>query len=223
MQFGLLFKAFLAGSLFAFATAAQAKKEPPQEYEGENAGYLVYSVGTIDDTPYRFSFSYRPTILTTNTKGVAWAGQIEPRLSGAFKLKVKNPDYTGNETGHVIVRRLPPGKYEVFDFDFATHALYSGTSYYYSSGVPFSLPFTIRRGEATYVGRFMRWYDGGKSIGSAMRAIGPFIVADRSSTDFSIAKGRFPMGVPFKIEVTDVSKFRSPVLLTKKPVVSPQR
>lgn len=205
---------------FSFFVASAAGAAAPAEYAGKDGGYLVYSVGTLDDVPFRFSFPYQALTLSNGQDPAAWEGSIAPRLTGAFKLKIKNPDYVGSETGHVYIRKLPPGSYQVGQFDFSTTNIFSGWSYQYSSAAPFALPFTIEPGKATYIGRFMRAYGGGKSLASQLNPLSYFIVADRSESDMALAKNRLPVSISFDVHVTDVSKFGSPMLRSENGAVA---
>lgn len=186
-----------------------------KEYDGADAGYLVYAVGTLR-IGMHFDFNYRRLTLPDGTPTADWKGKIRPRLGGAIYLKVKNPDFTGDETGHVVIRRLPPGKYAVQDFFFAGSSP-GGGGVYWSPAKPFALPFTIRSGAATYIGSFMRSPSLGTSLQPVVGAAGFFIVADRSSRDLSIATARLPASVKVTGEVTDVSAFDTPVLRTASP------
>lgn len=186
-----------------------------KDYAGADAGYLVYAVGTVR-IGMDFDFSYRQTAGADGRPGEGWKGKIEPRLGGAIYLKIKKPDFTGEETGHVIVRRLPPGRYQVDRFFFAGSNL-AGTSYSWSSAVPFTLPFTIRPGEATYIGSFMRAPSLGTPLQPVLGAAGFFVVADRADRDLPIARGKLPPGTRIAGEVGDVSKFGSEALRTGYP------
>lgn len=199
--------------LAAVISAPAAAKD--KEYEGPEGGYLVYSVGAIEGAGLGFLFYYRPTAVTGKPDR-RWKGEIEPRLGGAIHLKVKNPEFTGSEVGEVVVRRLPPGSYEVHNFYFGGSNL-AGTTYDWSSAVPFSLPFTIRPGEATYIGTFMRGQSAGTPLQPVLGFAGFFLLADRSDRDVPIARAKLPSGTKFVVEVTDVSAFGNEMLRTSRP------
>lgn len=186
-----------------------------KDYQGADAGYLVYAVGTVR-IGMDFDFSYRQTAGADGGPGQGWRGKIEPKLGGAIYLKIKNPDFTGEETGHVVVRRLPPGSYQVDKFFFAGSNL-AGTSYSWSSAVPFSLPFTIRPGEATYIGSFMRSPSLGTPLQPVLGAAGFFVVANRADRDLPLARAKLPPDTRMNSEVGDVSRFGSEALRTGQP------
>lgn len=183
-----------------------------KDYAGADGGWLVYAVGTVR-IGMDFDFSYRQA---GGPAGQGWGGKIEPRLGGAIYLKIKKPDFNGEETGHVVVRRLPPGRYQVDKFSFGGTNL-AGTSYNWRSAVPFALPFEIRSGEATYIGSFMRAPSLGTPLQPVLGAAGFFVVADRGERDLPIARAKLPPATPIRSEVGDVSRFGSPALRTGQP------
>ena len=196
----------------ALPAAASAKAK---EYSGPDAGYLVYSVGTVR-IGMHFNFAYKRVSNAVGAPAEDWKGKIQPRLGGAIYLKVKNPDFTGEESGHVVVTPLPPGRYEVHDFGFAGSSPLGG-SVRWSPAKPFSLPFTIRSGEATYIGSFMRAPSLGTPLQPVLGAAGFFVIADRAERDVPIARSRLPASVSLTPEVTDVSLFKSAVLRSSHP------
>ena len=78
------------------------------------------------------------------------------------------------------------------------------------TGQTFRAAFTIRSGEATYIGSFMLAFAGNAATARPWR-VSFFIVADRSDRDRPIAQIRL-VGRPLKAEVTDVSQFGSQAL-----------
>ena len=206
----VMWRSWVVGLLIALAAWPAGAKD--RDYMGADAGYLVYSVGT-SKIGMHFNFPYRQFAAAGRSE---WKGKIAPSLGGAIYLKVKNPDFSGDESGHVVVRRLPPGRYEVHNFSFGGSNL-AGTSYNFSAAKPFSLPFEVRSGEATYIGSFMRAPSLGTPLQAALGAKGYFVVADRSARDLPIAAQRLPAGVRVAGEVTDVTQFGSAILRTGHP------
>ena len=205
--------AALAAAVLAWAAPASARARD-KDYAGADGGWLVYAVGSIK-MGLDFEFSYAPLPGTAAAADKAWRGKIEPRLGGAIYLRVKNPDFEGDESGHVVVRRLPPGRYSVTRFDFAGGI--GGTAFSWSSAKPFALPFEIRAGEATYIGSFMRAVSLGTPLQAKLGAAGFFVIADRSARDLPIAAARLPAGTRITAEVTDVTAFGSEALRTEQP------
>ena len=202
----------MVAAMFVLPVASFARTP---DYAGPDAGYLVCSVGTVR-IGMHFDFSYRRVATADGARVQDWNGKIEPRVGGAIYLKVKNPDFTGEETGHVVVTRLPPGQYEVHDFAFAGSTPLGG-SVHWSPARPFALPFAIRSGEATYIGSFMRAPSLGTRLHPILGAAGYFILANRAERDLPIARLRLPSGMPLKTEVTDVTQFGSRALRTAEP------
>lgn len=176
-------------------------------------GYLVYAVGTIK-IGMHFSFLYRP--MPADDARAVSEGVIKPTLGGAFHLRVKNPDFSGDETGHVVVRRMPAGRYEVHDFAFGGLTPGVGSTAW-SPARTFSLPFEIRSGEATYIGSFMRAPSLGTPLEARLGAAGFFVIADRASRDLPIAAPRLPTGIRVANEVTDVDSLGSAALRSRHP------
>jgi hypothetical protein len=206
--------AILCITLLAPVSAVLAREAAP-DYRGDDGGYLVYAVGTIA-IGMRFDFPYRRVALPDGTPIDDWLGTIAPTVGGAWVLRVKNPDFSGRETGHVVVRRLPPGQYLIDQFAFAGGGIGMGTIDW-SSAVPFSIRFTIRSGTATYIGSFMRAPSLGTPLEAEVNAAGYFLIADRSERDIPIARAKVPSLPAITTEVTDVSQFGSIVLRRDEP------
>lgn len=203
--------AWLSAALI-FPAAASGKE---RDYEGADAGYVVYAVGTTK-IGMKFDFSYHRLATGEGQPVDDWDGTIKPTVGGAIYLKIKNPDFVGEESGHVVVRRLPPGSYEVNNYYFSGF-LPGVATYRWSPARPFSLPFRVRSGEATYIGSFMRSPSLGTSLQPVLGAAGFFVVADRSERDLPIAAGRLGGSITINKEVTDVSTFESAALRTGQP------
>lgn len=201
--------------LILCAPVATAAKKAEADYAGDDGGYLVYSVGTIR-IGMHFDFPYRR--VATADGGVVddWKGHIEPTVGGAFTLKVKNPDFTGVETGHVIVRRLPPGSYAIDNFAFAGQSP-GGGGIGWSSAKPFRIAFTIKPGEATYIGSFMRSPSFGTPLAETLGAAGFFVISDQSARDLPIALTKRPALPQVMPQVTDVAPFGSAALQNRIP------
>jgi hypothetical protein len=198
----------------AAAAPALARKAPP-EYTGSDGGYLVYAVGTIA-IGMNFDFPYRRISAADGSAVTDWKGVIEPTVGGAWVLKIKNPDFLGRESGHVVVRRLPPGRYVIDQFAFAGGGM--GMPFFsWSSAKPFRIPFSIRPGQSTYIGSFMRAPSLGTPLQPQLNAAGYFLIADRSDRDLPIARRKNASVDPVTVEVTDVGAFDSIVLRNSEP------
>jgi len=88
------------------------------EYRGPDAGLVVYSVGTIN-IAMNFTFKYKRVRLASGEAVSDQRGTIECKCVGFVRATMANADFSGHETGKVVVRSLPPGHYEIYDFGFA--------------------------------------------------------------------------------------------------------
>ena len=193
------------------ASAARA----PREYGQADGGYLIYSVGSIGGG-LDFWFPYKYDIPNSSNRASEWIGLISPTLGGMWYLRVMNPDFTGREAGHVVVRRLPPGHYSIENFGFGGQIPGIAT-YDWSSAVPFKIEFNIAPGRATYIGSFMRTVSLGTSLEAQLGAAGFFVIANRAERDLPIARQKMPQLPEINIAVTDVSIFGSAVLRNSEP------
>jgi len=217
-----LFRLFASLFILLFAASASAGRQP-QEYNGEDGGYLVYSVGSIAfGMNYTFFYKYddpnqaNPRSQSRSQSNSLWNGHISPKTGGAIYLRIKNPDFEGRESGHVVARRLPPGNYSIESFYFGGGL--PGVGYYdWSSAVPFKIEFTIEPGKATYIGSFMRAASLGTSLEPQLGAAGFFVIANRAERDLPIAPRKYPNLPEVLVKVTDVSQFGSAALRNSEP------
>lgn len=205
---------FLIALAFGLLAVPALAKPKPVDYAGPDGGYLVYSVGDIA-LGLDFDFQFHRVALPDGSPANDWKGKIEPSLGGAIYLKVEDPDFEGRETGHVRVRRLPPGEYVVDNYAFGGQL--AGTSYAWSSAKPFAIRFTIQAGKAVYIGSFMRTVSLGTSLEPQLGASGFFVIADRSARDLPIARSRQPSLPDVTVQVTDVDTFGSAALRSREP------
>lgn len=184
------------------------------EYAGEDAGVLIFSVGNVA-IPTNFTFSYKRIGTPEGVRVSDNRGSIECRCVGFFSARMSNVDYEGRERGKVIIRRLPPGQYEIYDFGFGGSIGMATT--YWSSSTPFAIPFTITPGQATYIGNFARAPSLGTSLQPALGAAGFFVISDQSERDLAIARQKDPNLPEVTVSVADVSAFGHQALLTHEP------
>jgi hypothetical protein len=206
-------KQLVCGALAFVVLAFSGSVATAGDYDGPDGGHLIFSVGTLH-IPMNFLFRYRSVAPVAGSNRV-WNGVIECRCVGFFTARMANPDYSGRETGKVMMHRLPPGDYEIYDFGFGGAVGNSITTF--SSGQRFVIPFTIRPGGATYVGSFTRAPSLGTSLEASLDAKGYFVISDRHERDLAIARARTPDLVEPTVSVTDVSVFNHPALRTSEP------
>jgi hypothetical protein len=176
------------------------------DYRGPDAGVLIYSSGSIE-LPMNVTFHFRRIELPNGQKASDWQGAIGCRCVGFVRAQRSDADYTGHETGKVVARNLPPGRYEIYNF------LMSGfngvSTVNTTSRKKFSIPFEIKAGEATYIGNFAR-----AIVPTGKGPISYFVITDKSERDLPIAQARRPDMPPVRNEVFDVTKLEHPALRT---------
>jgi hypothetical protein len=192
-----VFAALLA---FPHGASAQADDAP---------GTLIYSVGSVD-IAMNFEFGYRRTATLAGDAVEDNRGAMVCRCVGFLRPRPSNLDYYSREAGRVIVHALPPGRYEIYDFGFTGTLIVAGVVW--SSATPFSIPFTINPGEATYIGNFARAPSLGTRLEPQLGAVGYFVVSDQSERDVPIARARNPALPAVREEVADVSTLGHPML-----------
>jgi hypothetical protein len=155
------------------------------KYPGADAGYLVVTIAAQTDTLYDDYWIYFRR-KDRSADNQIWWGQQNP--VDQRKLDIKND----KEEGMVDVRRLPPGDYEIFNFQVHRNAGYLQT--WWGSKQDFSIPFSIIAGRATYVGELMAvGLKGEKGFLGARSPLGAyFVLTDKSDRDVPIAKQKEP-------------------------------
>src|SRR5258705_13706205 len=115
-------------------------------YSGNDAGYAVIGVGAASTTEYSsYTFLFR----RAGKKDTGRFTYIQHNIFSSQK-----PDYSNKkESGVVEVATLPPGMYELVNFDIFSNRL-GRPQVNYSSRKEFSIPFEIRPGEAVYLGNY---------------------------------------------------------------------
>jgi hypothetical protein len=180
------------------------------DYHGADAGVLVFSTSTLK-IAMNFEFFYERVGQGLDPRNSYDAGLIECDCVGFWHPVMADPDYEGYETGKVQVQHLPPGDYEVYSYFF-------GGTMGYSPRHAFSIPFTIRPGQATYIGNFARSPSLGTPMESRLGALGYFVISDQHERDITIARKKVPDLPPVTISVTDVSVLGQSELFAQDPV-----
>lgn len=172
--------------VFAFAFCILllgcATKQPP-----EQAGWLIYSTES-DGGPVPFSFQFRQVEVRDGSS----SGEIvyDP-------VSQRDEDTTVAGLIRVVIRRLEPGDYEIYSYKL--------------SGQPslktFSIRFTIKPGQATYVGALVSVRREARDASAEWLG-----VVNMAGRDINAAKMAKPDLPPVTISVTDVSKLDVPAL-----------
>ncbi len=202
-----------------FCFAALADESIDTNYRGPDAGTLIFSTSTLTIS-MNFTFYYKKRSDVRDVKSRYGAGEIDCRCVGFWRAKMSDPDYdTGYENGKVQIQHLPPGDYDVYTFTFGGSDILGSYSWYPSRG--FSIPFTIKPGQATYIGNFARAPSLGTSFEANLGAAGYFVVSDKHDRDIAIARKKDPNLPPVTISVTDVAPFDLPFLQAQDPYAPP--
>ncbi len=156
------------------------------EYQGPDAGRIAIGIGAAANTHYS---SYSLTFRKVGDKG------SEPKRFAYFQqneFSAQKRDYDNPvENGVVQSFRLPPGDYEIFNFDIF---LNGGTvQKNFGSSNEFSIPFKVRPNETTYLGNYQANQIMGKNFfGMPLAAGAVFVVTNREKIDIKLAKKRLP-------------------------------
>jgi hypothetical protein len=154
------------------------------EYQGPDAGRVAIDIGASANTHYS---SYSLNFRKVGDK------DAEPNRFVYFQhneFSAQKKDYDNSEENGVVQSfRLPPGEYEIFNFDIF---LNGGTvQKNFGSRKEFSIPFKVRSNETTYLGNYQaNLVMGTNFFGMSMAAGAVFVVADREKVDIELAKKR---------------------------------
>jgi tetratricopeptide (TPR) repeat protein len=157
------------------------------DYTGPDAGYVVLSVSLHDAEVGINSLALDAERTDGETRTAFWL-----RTSNLFKSQ-KHDFATGKGftevLGDVVVRALPPGDYILSRY-FAFAGANCGHSGFATS---FSVPFSVKKGEAVYLGNFrfepITWH---LIWGSSCSAGGYFVVSNEEARDLPVAKTKRP-------------------------------
>jgi hypothetical protein len=200
--------------LFALCPSAASAQRADINYQDADGGFLIYSVG-VSRIGMHFSFPYHRIFDATGAEVGDWEGRIRPRVGGMWRLRVLEPHFTNqNDSGHVVIRRLPPGRYRIENFGFSGSNP-SGAAIRWSSSVPFRIDFDIVAGQATYIGRFIRSPSvslSNTSLYETMGAAGYFVISNQFDEDSAIARRLDPNLPALAAQVIDIDQFGSSIL-----------
>lgn len=162
--------------------------------EGQPAGYVVASISREKDglpfSAYRLKFRN----LADKDEGVL--ALVMPEFAES-ELDVS----TGTHEGAVAALRLPPGKYEIYNFEVEGGSAI-GTAIW-SANQDFSIPFEVTDGKFTYVGAYESASTYGENIfGMKVLAGLYWFLSNQSERDLAALKARMPALKPASILVT---------------------
>jgi hypothetical protein len=167
----------LAGCEGTWGYAESRKWDRLREYEGQDFGYAVVSVGTEKSATYVSTF-VRLVETRTNAPG-AFSYAPKALFTDANRRDFVTPDSEGT----VILRKLPPGAYEIQSSGAGRTAGPSFIPQVRDFYPP--IRFTIVPGKVSYLGRFIIGQDGYGPIANSTIKI-----SSEESTDISIVKLR---------------------------------
>ncbi|NKF20878.1 hypothetical protein [Solimonas marina] len=185
------------------------------DYQSADAGVVVLGIGNTSKTSYN-SYSLLFHVLSSNAS-VTTADEPHGQFAyiPKFMMLGDDPDYgTETESCYVVVRQLPPGQYEIYNFEIVKVEGPGQTKYF--SPKPISIPFTIRPHEVTYLGNYTaHGLHGRNLLGLPMYFGAVFAVEDRRATELEIARRKdSSLPTDTEDETPDPMQLHSPLFLT---------
>ena len=184
-------RAFLLSALTPLAGCASGVWNLPShdDLPPEKSGVAIASIGGQWPVNARFSVGFRP-LASPNT-----VGEFVFLRGSAFARTPIDIERDG-VYATVAARRLAPGTYEIYG---ASVMIYIGAQVYYGDKRPFSFPFEIVPGKATYLGEFLGFPARGADRLGVDRTMGAFFtVQDRLSRDLDLLRKR---GIEYSREI----------------------
>lgn len=178
----------LAIVLAALVTGCASVAQLPADYAGADAGRVVIGIGAHGGTSYpsySLLFRTRDPAVPAAQAGV---GRFTYFQTNMFYKQA--PDYrSSREEGVVLVRALPPGEYEIYNFN-----IYFNTGMVeknFGARVDVAIPFTVKTGVTTYLGNYQANGQTGKNVfGMPLPAGAVFAVSDRLADDLALAQAK---------------------------------
>ena len=175
----------LAIILTALLVGCATVERVPTDYAGPDAGKVVLGIGAATGTSYSsYSLLFRKRSSPGGEK--AAAGRFTYFQTNTVYKQAA--DYQSSaEDGVVLVHSLPPGEYEIYNFDI--HFNGGTVQNHYGSRTEFSIPFSVKPGQATYLGNYQANGLTGKNfVGLSLPAGAVFLVTDRLKSELPIAE-----------------------------------
>lgn len=170
--------------LWGCAAGPSAFYHGPTPKDGEPAGYAIVSVSR--DREIKLMTDLALIFRDPSTEDEGRFRIYIPDLS-KDTFDVRNEKYEG----FVTILRLPPGKYEIYNFEVSIASPLGSTRF--SSREDFSIPFEVQSGRAVYIGSYDSTPTYGKSIFGVDVVAGTYwILSDRHERDLAVAKAREP-------------------------------
>ncbi len=160
----------------------------PTDYAGADAGKVVVGIGAAAGTSYSsYALLFRKRDASAGAENAA-RGRFIYFQTNTFSKQT--PDYRSPvESGVVLVHSMPPGEYEIYNFDVFFNGGTVQTNF--GSRNNFSIPFSVKRGETTYLGNYQANALTGKNVLGIPRPAGAvFVVSDRLKDELAIAEAK---------------------------------
>lgn len=174
----------------ALLTSCASTPRLPSDYKGPDAGHVVLGFGAAAGTSYSSYTLFFRRAPRPADGAAAPVGNFTYFQTNLFYAQ--KPDFQGpTEQGVVLVSSMPPGDYELFNFDIFLNA---GTmTRNFGSRKDFSIPFTVRPGRIAYLGNYQaNGMRGDNVLGISLAAGAVFAVSNRADSEITIARAKAP-------------------------------
>lgn len=151
-----------------------------ENYSGAKAGQVFGSIGAAQNAPYSsVEILFRKTGSSDSGRFVFAYDSI----AGGVPLDIRDKTTRG---ATVFSARLPEGEYEIFQVSFFLNRGQFGSTTF-TAKEDFSIPFSIKEGQSTYLGEFISYHTTGKNFfGMSIPWGGYFVVSDKLQRDTDI-------------------------------------
>jgi hypothetical protein len=215
-------KQFLSAITLLLLVGCASIERVPTDYAGPDAGTVVIGIGAAAGTSYSsYAMLFRKRYSVQGTESPTTIGRLTYFQTNIFYKQ--QPDYQReSEAGVVLINSLPPGDYEIYNFDVFYNSMAMQRNY--SSRAPLSIPFTVRSNETTYLGNYQaNRLDGRNLLGLPLPAGAVFVVSNRSKTEMEIAQAK-KKGITgsFADATPDVKAIASPFFISPQSLAQVQ-
>lgn len=184
-----MYRTLIALSAVLLSACASAPPPIPTNYAGPDAGQVLVGIGAAKGTNYSsYSFYFRRADAAPQADVKQASGRFIYLQSNIFSSQKRDYD-SAQENGVVLLSSLPPGKYEIHNFNIHLNA--GTTQLNFGSKSDFSIPFEVQAGKAVYLGNYQANAIQGKNmLGLSAPAGAVFVVESRLDRDIALARAR---------------------------------